>query len=212
MTELLAVRGIEKTTPGFRAELVRMARRLGLNADAIAGVMALESGFNPAATNPKGGATGLIQFMPNTATNLGTTTDALRKMTATEQLKFVERYFAGRPNLKAGSRAGDYYVVTFMPGFANMPDIVPIAFRGDGVYDVNAVLDRNKDGVLTVGDVRGVLEGELARASKLPRVPVDENAPSDAPSSGGDDGALLVVAAVALGAWWWFKKKKGRRS
>jgi hypothetical protein len=218
MTELLAVRGIEKTSPGFRAELVRMARRLGLNADAIAGVMALESGFDPAATNPRGGATGLIQFMPGTATNLGTTTDALRRMSATEQLKFVERYFQGRPQLKAGSRAGDYYVTTFMPGFVGMPDLVPIAFRGDGIYDVNKVLDRNADGILTVGDVRSVLESELARASKAPRIPVDENAPSDAATqasvlpTGGDSGSVLFWLAAAAGGWWlWKGQRKGKR-
>jgi len=213
MADLPHVRGIEKTTPGFRAALVRMARKLGLSADAIAAVMALESGFNPQAVNPNGGATGLIQFMPATAVNLGTTAAALRGMTAIEQLLYVERYFQGNPRLKAGSRAGDYYMATFMPGFMGLPDATPIAFRGDKIYSVNKGLDQNADGIITVGDVRGVLESELARASSKPRIQVDENAAPEVQTAGvGDDGALVLVGGAALflaGAWWF--GGKGRR-
>jgi len=173
MAQLLRVRGIERTTPGFRAELIRMANRLGLRPDAIAGVMALESGFNPQAVNPNGGATGILQFMPNTAKALGTTTAELLTMNATEQLKFVELYFRRTPKLTPGSRIGDYYLAVFMPAFIGMPDVVPIAAKGSKVYDQNAVLDRDKDGVLTVGDVRAVLESEIARASGVPPLEVD---------------------------------------
>ena len=173
MPSLLRVRGIEKTTPGFRAELLRMANRMGLSADAIAGVIALESGFNAQAVNPNGGATGLIQFMPNTAKKLGTTTDELLHMNATEQLKWVELYLRGVPKLRPGSRVGDYYLAVFMPGFMGLPDLTPIAFEGDQIYRVNKVLDRDKDGVITVGDVRSVLESEIARAQGVPPLEVD---------------------------------------
>lgn len=190
-----------------------MAARLGLAADAIAGVMGLESGFRADIVNPSGGATGILQFMPSTARKLGTTVEELRKMNATAQLKYVELFFRGVPRLRAGSRAGDYYVATFMPAFLGVPDVVPIAVKGDPIYDQNAGLDRNKDGVLTVGDVRGKLEAELARAGALPQLVVDPNVPSDANTGGGiaeGGGGLLVLAGAAGAAWWWFTRK-GKR-
>ncbi len=210
---LLRVAGIEKTTPGFRAELIRMAKRLELAVDPIAAVMALESGFNAQAVNPNGGATGLIQFMPATARRLGTTTEALRRMNATAQLRYVELFFRGVPALRPGSRAGDYYMATFMPAFLNLPDAVPIAFKGDQIYNANAGLDGNKDGVLTVGDVRSKVENELARAARRPPLEVDENVPSDASADGtpGDDlSTIVVLAAIGAGVWWW-TKRKGKR-
>ena len=51
--------------------------------------------FSPSKRNTAGsGATGLIQFTKETARNLGTTTQALSKMSAREQMSFVERYFS----------------------------------------------------------------------------------------------------------------------
>lgn len=43
---------------------------------------------------PGSGAIGLIQFMPSTAKGLGTSTSALKQMTAVDQLAYVEKYFA----------------------------------------------------------------------------------------------------------------------
>ncbi|MDI9636218.1 hypothetical protein QM565_10540 [Geitlerinema splendidum] len=47
-------------------------------------------------------ATGLIQFMPYTAKELGTSPDALCKMSQVEQMQWVERYLVQR-----GFRGGD---------------------------------------------------------------------------------------------------------
>jgi hypothetical protein len=52
-----------------------------------------ESKINPHIQNIDTKATGLIQFMPATAKGLGTTTDALKNMTAVEQLDYVYKYF-----------------------------------------------------------------------------------------------------------------------
>lgn len=49
------------------------------------------STFNPSITNSIG-ATGLIQFLNSTAKGLGTTTNALRKMTFQQQLVYVDKY------------------------------------------------------------------------------------------------------------------------
>lgn len=77
------------------AQVVALARTLGVKPAWIANVIDFESGhsWNPAAVNPASGATGLIQFMPHTAPELGTTTAALARMSAAEQLAYVARYF-----------------------------------------------------------------------------------------------------------------------
>ena len=103
---LLAFPGIGRTSRAFRAELVRVGERLDIDPNFIAAVMAAESGFDPKATNPVGGATGLIQFMPATARLYGTTTDAIRRMSDVEQLTLVERFYAthrGRINSPAAA-------------------------------------------------------------------------------------------------------------
>lgn len=188
-----------------------MARRLGLQPGPIVAVMALESGINAQAVNPTSGATGLIQFMPSTAKRLGTTVEALRQMNATAQLAFVERFFMGVPRLKAGSASGDYYLAVFMPAFVGLPNVVPIAAKGTPVYDQNAGLDANKDGVLTVGDVRARLDAELSRAGALPPVLVDEEAESDASAATGGSSDALWFGGAALVAWWLWRSYRGSR-
>src|SRR3546814_4426455 len=68
-----------------------MAARLGTKPEYLMAVMSFETGgsFSPAQANNAGsGATGLIQFMPNTAAGLGTSTAALAQMSSVEQLQY----------------------------------------------------------------------------------------------------------------------------
>lgn len=84
----------------FIKALIAMAARLKANPEDILKVMLAETGgtLDPAKQNPRADskATGLIQFMPTTAKGLGTSIEQLAKMTAREQLPFVERYFRER--------------------------------------------------------------------------------------------------------------------
>jgi hypothetical protein len=190
---ILPFPGIDKTSSEFRTELEAMASRLGMDANAIAGVMSLESGFNPAIQNPLSSATGLIQFMPKTAVGLGTTVEALKQMSDVEQLVFVEKYyrqFAGKINTR-----GDYYIAVFMPGFVNAHDTDMIALKGSKVYDQNAVLDGDKDGRLTVGDVRKKLLDRIRLAEGLP--PLGEPLPSSGVSSKGAGIAWALTLGLA---------------
>ncbi len=72
-----------------------VADRLDMDPRHLAAIMAFESRLDPAAVNPRSGASGLIQFMRATATSLGTTVEDIRQMSALEQLPLVERYFQG---------------------------------------------------------------------------------------------------------------------
>lgn len=78
----------------FRKELHRVAQNLKVPTQWLADLMAFETGgtFSTSISNPSGGARGLIQFMPETAAELGTSTEALGRMSRTEQMKYVEKY------------------------------------------------------------------------------------------------------------------------
>lgn len=73
-------------------EIVEAADFVGGSGVHLARVMWAESRMKPDAVNPTSGATGLIQFMPTTATKLGTTTAALRGMTFLQQMRYVTDY------------------------------------------------------------------------------------------------------------------------
>ena len=77
--------------------IVGLGNKLKVDPMYLARTMNAETGgtFSPSKKNTAGsGATGLIQFTKETARNLGTTTQALSKMSAREQMSFVERYFS----------------------------------------------------------------------------------------------------------------------
>jgi hypothetical protein len=143
--------------PDFKKKLEKIASALGTTSNALLAVMKQESGVNPAARNASGGATGLIQFMPDTARRLGTTTDELRKMDGVQQLDYVYKYY--RMTGVGDGSAGDLYMATFMPKYIGYPDNHVLGADGDhgfsgAVYRQNKGLDRNRDGKITVGDVK----------------------------------------------------------
>jgi hypothetical protein len=149
--------------PDFKAKLEKIATALGTTSNAMLAVMKLESGVDPARQNKTGGASGLIQFMPDTARILGTTTDELRKMDAVQQLDYVYKYYK-MTGVGDGS-PGDLYMATFMPKFIGYPDNFVLGQLGGGkvpgtnlssdlVYKQNTPLDRNKDGAITIADIK----------------------------------------------------------
>lgn len=89
--DIVAAYGISSSLAN---KIVEVAGRLGIpDPGMLANVINFESRFNPQAVNPSSGATGLIQFMPRTAPEVGTTTAALRGMSAERQMDYVQKYF-----------------------------------------------------------------------------------------------------------------------
>lgn len=141
-----------KVSPEFRAKVILIANRLGCNPSDLMACMAWESGrsFDPGKKNMAGsGATGLIQFMPDTATGLGTSTAELSRMTAVQQLDWVEKYF--QPYRGKLHDLSDLYMAILWPKAVGQPlEYVlwdqasrPTTFRQ------NAGLDSNHDGSIT---------------------------------------------------------------
>lgn len=152
----------QKTETEFRVALESMASRLSLLAKPIAAVMWLESRFNPAAVNPTSGATGLIQFMPGTAKQVGTTVQALKGMSRVQQLPFVERYFNGIRKKPRKDVPGDYYMAVFNPAHVGKaPDYI-LYTRGSPGYDQNRGLDSDNDGAIRVKDIWRSIDGLMS--------------------------------------------------
>jgi hypothetical protein len=144
--------------PDFNTKLEKIASELGVASADLIAIMKQESGVNPKAVNSMSGATGLIQFMPATARNLGTTTDELAKMSAVQQLDYVYKYFKS-VGVKSGMKLGDLYMAVFMPAHVGKPDDTVLGQNGapgfsGKVYAQNKGLDKNKDGLITIADVK----------------------------------------------------------
>lgn len=100
--------------------LVALGRLHGVDPAHFANIINFESRWNTKARNRASGATGLIQFMPKTAAALGTTTDAIQNMTASEQIALVARFFA-RQRGKLKSKY-DVYMAVFYPAYIGQPE------------------------------------------------------------------------------------------
>lgn len=133
--------------------------------------MAFESAetFSPRIKNGAGsGATGLIQFMPSTARGLGTTTADLERMTAVEQLDWVEKYF--RPYYRRTKTLSDMYMAILLPKYVGAPEDAVLFREGTVAYRQNSGLDRNKDGVVTKAEAASLVMAKFDKGMVAPYV------------------------------------------
>ena len=133
----------KKVSPEFAARVVMIAGELGIHPNHLMACMAFETGrsFSPSIRNAAGsGAVGLIQFMPSTARRLGTTTEALARMSAVEQLEYVRRYFL--PYKGKLSTVHDVYMAILWPAGIGKPlDAGVSREQCPRAYELNKGLD-----------------------------------------------------------------------
>lgn len=148
--QITGVEGNRNITPEFLRELEGVAGRVGAQPEHLLATMSFETGgrFTTDVVNPRSGATGLIQFMPDTAAGLGTSTDALSRMTPTEQLSYVERYFEPHRG-RLGDLEGVY---TSVLGGRPMDAETTMFSQGTQSYHQNRELDINGDGRITAAE------------------------------------------------------------
>ncbi len=164
---IAGVKGNPNVTPEFISKVEGIAQRLGAKPEQLMAVMSFESGgtFSPSIRNSIG-ATGLIQFIPSTARGLGTSTEALSKMSATKQLDYVEKYFNGFDKSKLGTVEGLYTSVLTGKSQPDPNTTLRTASgnsftRGTPEYRDNAGLDFNKDGKITTAEAAGAVTARL---------------------------------------------------
>ncbi len=181
---IYSFRGIARTSPTFRDELEALGARLDIDPNAMAAVMSIESGFNPAARNPSGGAIGLIQFMPSTLRPWGLTTQEVAVMTDIQQLALVERFYQHSRGIHD---AGTLYMMTFLPKYALYADSFVLGRKNDftvrdglqlhKIWAQNSGLDVDVDGEITVGEVKSLARKRYESAKSATSGPITEPAP-----------------------------------
>ena len=147
----------------FVEKVKKISTNLGINPNWLMTIMYFESAktFSPSITNSIG-ATGLIQFIPSTATSLGTSTSELRKMTAVQQLDYVEKYLKAYKGKYKNYI--DVYFAVFFPLAIGKPDDWVIQSKGISalqVYNSNPAFRVLKDGKLRVWEVKKVMLEKL---------------------------------------------------
>lgn len=132
-----------KVSCEFRKKVFEIAKRLGKDPNLLMAGMALETGRTFSPSSGKGTSyVGLIQFGDSAAESVGTTRAKLLKMTAVEQLDYVEKYLTKKKD-KINTLT-DFYLSILMPvdvGKGNQPNHV--------VFDNTYPLSYNKSGKLT---------------------------------------------------------------
>ncbi len=209
----------------FFANVARMGQRRNTNPDFYLNAWCVESGLDPSAVNPHGGARGLNQMMPATLQSLGAPAN-YEMLAGEEQLPWIERLIAGGEALNGGpfESAARYYHSNFFPrtmSRGSSPRTIVVARDASdaderAAYAANAALDTNGDGRITLADLAALLEraretkcqdgfARLARAvgALPPPGPTWTAAPAIArrSSKGPLFAAALAFGAVGLAAW-----------
>jgi hypothetical protein len=187
---------------GFYEGLDAIQRRRGWPKGAIGmlAVMMSESTIKANAHNPHGDASGLIQFMPKTLADLGWqgTHEDFRRLTAEQQVPWVERYFTTRPHMPSNPDLTTFYVATFLPAFipnASDPDFV-LARAPTANYEFNkGAFDLEQKGFIRVSDLTRRIQSQMVGPrwkEAVNRLAFVER--------GGSGGSLVATAAKIVGA------------
>lgn len=153
---------VTQNRDAFLAKVAKISARLGINPDWLMIVMKMESSLNPAASNPYSNATGLIQFMPSTATRLGTTVAELKTMTGLEQLDYVYNYF--QPYSGRLRSVEDLYTVTFFPRALGQPDSYILqtdTIAAGTIAHQNPAYDIDRNQSITAGELRASIRKRI---------------------------------------------------
>ncbi len=146
----------------FKAKLIQIARNIGVDPNYLISAIAFETGetFSPSIKNPNG-ATGLIQFTPDTAIELGATAEELAAMTAVDQMDYVEKYFDPYKNML--KTIEDVYMAILWPAAIGKPNSWVLFSKPSAQYERNSGLDTDKDGTVTKEKAAAMVRSKLRK-------------------------------------------------
>jgi hypothetical protein len=147
-----------KNDTAFIGKVQSVSNDLGINPNDLLRVIEFETNntWSPSVQpiNKDGeklsSATGLIQFLESTAKGLGTTTEALSRMSRVEQMDYVARYLA--PYKGRIKNFGDIYMAVHWPAGIGKDESYVMYRSGSKEYNANKSLDTNGDGTVTRGE------------------------------------------------------------
>jgi hypothetical protein len=154
MAQIIKYAGMSRLTQDDLRALVTAAAIIDVHPDWLSAVMQFESGFNPAAVNQYSNATGLIQFMPSTASRLGTSVSALKGMNFIQQLEYVIKYFGEKAGLRS---LDDTYLKVFYPAAIGQSNDYVVGREGSAVYAQNKGFDTTGKGYITKSDITSTI-------------------------------------------------------
>jgi len=132
----------------FLEGVQKLAEKWELDPAHLLGLMASESMLFADAQNTSSDATGLIQILPATAKDLGTSVEDLLKMSRAEQLVYVDKYFEYW-NLPKGATKAQLYQSVLAPAYLHLGPDEWLYKKGSAEYKGNKELDLNDDGYIT---------------------------------------------------------------
>ena len=212
-------------SPSFYDAWTAMAARLGVDPLALARVSFAETGMFQ--RHPRNANAGVWPFIESTLRRLGWTGTAreFTELSPEQQIiPWMERYLQPyRSYLRDDAMV---YVAMFLPSrlsgaLAGGDDFV-LTRRGEsqGFYEANPILDRNADGVITVGDLRRhmdiqdvgdrwrTIEGEMRARGGGWSTPV----PVLAASSRAPIVAAVVLATGVTALYYFYMTAQGIRA
>ncbi|MDL2262734.1 transglycosylase SLT domain-containing protein [Bacteroidales bacterium OttesenSCG-928-I21] len=155
---------IQENKDLFLNRVKEISVALDINPNWLMAVMMFESSLNHRAVNKISNATGLIQFMPKTATSLGVTVSELKAMSNYDQLLYVYEYLKSYKN-KMNSLT-DVYFAVFFPAAIGKPDdwvLKTSSLSAATIAKANPIFDLNGDGRIQVYEVKQYFENWLKK-------------------------------------------------
>lgn len=153
-----------KVSSAFKMKVLSICQELEMCPDFLMSAMAFESAesFRADIKNAAGsGAVGLIQFLSSTAKALGTTTEALAKLTPEQQLEYVKKYF--QPKRGRLQTIEDLYMAILYPAAVGKAPESTLFNKGTTAYRQNAGLDTNRDGKITITEAVLLVRAEFEK-------------------------------------------------
>lgn len=157
--------------PALVTAASNVAKNNKWNVKYLLAVIGFETGgsYSPSQKHSGGGsATGLIQFMPTTAVELGTTTDKLAKMNHAQQMVYVEKYLKVKLDGVVNPNLSDMYMAVLWPKAVGKKDTTVIWGNSEKSkyrrqYKANKGLDVNKNGYITKAEAAAKVKPYLIK-------------------------------------------------
>jgi hypothetical protein len=208
------VRYTADLSPAFFAKLKAVARRLNLDPEHAMSVMLSESGLRASAIHPSAPASGIFGLMFKTRAEA----EAFKNQPAEMQLDAYERFMRPYAGLHLTTPEA-IYQVNFLPASAipssghfrgTHPGAVLAASDGTGYggqeagfYRDNVVLDVDRDGKITSGDLRATIERNKRANANRWNEAAARLAAAPEPEGLGDI-TLAVIPWLALVGFVWY--------
>jgi hypothetical protein len=149
---------VKQNPEAFGKKVIEICKSLGIAPEWLMVVMNNESGLQSAIKNPTSSASGLIQFMEQTAKALGTTTADLRAMSNVDQLDYVYRYM--KPYASKIKDVSDVYLSIFFPAALYKTEAFVFPTWAS---NANKIFDLSKDGQLTKPEFRNYVNNKYSK-------------------------------------------------